>query len=110
VKLQDAVTSQQPTFFSCSFYQTVLLVSIKTHKKSPTGQHKEPETVYTVKLYCREAARTIPFQSSACGVVIECKLAMCICRLVEFELLLELKFEQKKGTSLHTACCRLCQA
>jgi hypothetical protein len=34
VKLQDAVTSQQPTFFSCSFYQTVLLVSIKTHKES----------------------------------------------------------------------------
>jgi hypothetical protein len=32
--------------------------------------------------------------------VIECKLAMCISRLVEFELLFELKFEQKKGTSL----------
>jgi hypothetical protein len=31
---------------------------------------------------------------------LECKLAMCISRLVEFELLLELKFEQKKGTSL----------
>jgi hypothetical protein len=31
---------------------------------------------------------------------IECKLAMCINRLVEFELLLELKIEQKKGTSL----------
>jgi hypothetical protein len=26
---------------------------------------------------------------------------MCISRLVEFELLLELKIEQKKGTSLH---------
>jgi hypothetical protein len=42
--------------------------------------------------------------------VIECKLAMCISRLVEFELLLELKLEQKKGTSLHTSCCRLRQA
>jgi hypothetical protein len=31
---------------------------------------------------------------------IECKVAMCICRLLDFELLLELKFEQKKGTSL----------
>jgi hypothetical protein len=27
---------------------------------------------------------------------IECKIAMCISRLVEFELLLELKFEQKR--------------
>jgi hypothetical protein len=32
--------------------------------------------------------------------VIECKLAMCISRLVNFELLLELKFEPKHGTSL----------
>jgi hypothetical protein len=31
---------------------------------------------------------------------LECKLAVCISRLVEFELLLELKIEQKKGTSL----------
>jgi hypothetical protein len=33
---------------------------------------------------------------------IECKegLALCISRLVEFELLFELKFEPKKGTSL----------
>jgi hypothetical protein len=31
---------------------------------------------------------------------LECKLAMCISRLVEFELLLELKIEQKDGTSL----------
>jgi hypothetical protein len=31
---------------------------------------------------------------------IECKLAMCISRLVEFELLLKLKFEQKTDTSL----------
>jgi hypothetical protein len=31
---------------------------------------------------------------------IECKLAMCINRLVEFELLLELKIEQKSGASL----------
>jgi hypothetical protein len=31
---------------------------------------------------------------------IECKLAMCISRLVELELLLELKIEQKSGTSL----------
>jgi hypothetical protein len=30
---------------------------------------------------------------------IECKPAMCISRLVEFELLLELKFKQKNGTS-----------
>jgi hypothetical protein len=35
---------------------------------------------------------------------IECKLAMCISRLVKFELLLELKVEQKHGTSLHTSC------
>jgi hypothetical protein len=33
---------------------------------------------------------------------LECKVAMCFSRLVEFELLLELKFEQKSGTSLHT--------
>jgi hypothetical protein len=31
---------------------------------------------------------------------IECKLAMVISRLVKFELLLELKIEQKSGTSL----------
>jgi hypothetical protein len=31
---------------------------------------------------------------------IECKLTVCINRLVEFELLLELKIEQKNGTSL----------
>jgi hypothetical protein len=31
---------------------------------------------------------------------IECKLTMVISRLVKFELLLELKIEQKKGTSL----------
>jgi hypothetical protein len=36
----------------------------------------------------------------AMAAAIECKLAMCISRLVEFGLLLELKFEQKKGTSL----------
>jgi hypothetical protein len=42
---------------------------------------------------------------------LECsKLAMFINTSVEFELLMELKIEQKKGTSLHTACCRLCQA
>jgi hypothetical protein len=35
---------------------------------------------------------------------LECKVAMIISRLVEFELLLELKFEQKKGTLLHTSC------
>jgi hypothetical protein len=35
---------------------------------------------------------------------IECKLAMCISRLVKFELLLELKIEQNVGTLLHTAC------
>jgi hypothetical protein len=38
---------------------------------------------------------------------IECKVAMCISRLVDFELLLELKFEQKDGTLLDTACYRL---
>jgi hypothetical protein len=38
---------------------------------------------------------------------IECKERLCISRLVDFELLLELKIEQKKGTSLHTPCCRL---
>jgi hypothetical protein len=31
---------------------------------------------------------------------IECKLAICTNRLVEFELLLKLKIEQKKDTSL----------
>jgi hypothetical protein len=31
---------------------------------------------------------------------IECKEGLCISRLVDFELLLELKFEQKDGTSL----------
>jgi hypothetical protein len=41
---------------------------------------------------------------------IECKEGLCISRLVDFELLLELKIEQKKGTSLHTSCCRLSQA
>jgi hypothetical protein len=41
---------------------------------------------------------------------IECKDGLCISRLVDFELLLELKIEQKKGTSLHTLCCRLRQA
>jgi hypothetical protein len=35
---------------------------------------------------------------------IECKEGLCISRLVDFELLLELKIEQKKGTSLHTSC------
>jgi hypothetical protein len=38
---------------------------------------------------------------------IECKEGLCISRLVDFELLLELKIEQKNGTSLHTPCCRL---
>jgi hypothetical protein len=33
---------------------------------------------------------------------IECKEGLCISRLVDFELLFELKFEQKKGTTLHT--------
>jgi hypothetical protein len=51
---------------------------ISSHTKSPTGQHKEPETVYTVELYhkqrventhCREATRTTPFRFSACGIV-----------------------------------------
>jgi hypothetical protein len=31
---------------------------------------------------------------------LECKVAMVISRLVKFELLLELKIEQKHGTSL----------
>jgi hypothetical protein len=35
---------------------------------------------------------------------IECKEGLCISRLVEFELLLELKFEQKIGTSLDSPC------
>jgi hypothetical protein len=34
---------------------------------------------------------------------LECKLAMHISRLVEFELLFGLKFEEKNGTSLHTS-------
>jgi hypothetical protein len=35
---------------------------------------------------------------------IDCKLAMCISRLVELELLLELKIEQKQGTSRDSPC------
>jgi hypothetical protein len=35
---------------------------------------------------------------------IECKEGLCISRLVEFELLLELKFKQKNSNSLHTSC------
>jgi hypothetical protein len=34
---------------------------------------------------------------------IECKLAMVINTLVEFELLMELKIEQKNGSLLHTS-------
>jgi hypothetical protein len=41
---------------------------------------------------------------------IECKEGLCISRLVDFELRLELKIEQEKGTSVHTSCCRLNQA
>jgi hypothetical protein len=37
---------------------------------------------------------------------LECKVSMVISRLVKFELLLELKFEQKSGTSLHTKRCK----
>jgi hypothetical protein len=37
---------------------------------------------------------------------LECKLAMCIIRLVEFELLLELKIKQKHGTSLISPRCK----
>jgi hypothetical protein len=37
---------------------------------------------------------------------IECKVAMVISKLVKFELLLELKIEQKHGTSLHTTRCK----
>jgi hypothetical protein len=37
---------------------------------------------------------------------LECKVAMVISRLVKFELLLELKFEQKSGASLHTMRCK----
>jgi hypothetical protein len=35
---------------------------------------------------------------------IECKEGLCISRLVDFELLLELKFEQKQGTSRDSMC------
>jgi hypothetical protein len=35
---------------------------------------------------------------------IECKLAMCISRLVELELLLDIKIEQKQGTSRDRPC------
>jgi hypothetical protein len=35
---------------------------------------------------------------------LECKVAMVISRLVKLELHLELKFEQKKGTSCDTPC------
>jgi hypothetical protein len=34
---------------------------------------------------------------------LECKLPMVINRLVEFELLMEFKIEQKKGALLHTS-------
>jgi hypothetical protein len=37
---------------------------------------------------------------------LECKVAMVISRLVKFELLLELKFKQKSGTSLYTTRCK----
>jgi hypothetical protein len=47
----------------------------------------QKELVYLLKLIIHMAA-------------IECKVAMCISRLEDFELLMELKFEQKKGTSL----------
>jgi hypothetical protein len=43
----------------------------------------QKELVYSLKLTIHMAA-------------IECKVAMCISRLVEFELLLELKFKQKR--------------
>jgi hypothetical protein len=35
---------------------------------------------------------------------LEFKVAMVINRLVEFELLMEIKFEKKKGAVLHTSC------
>jgi hypothetical protein len=51
----------------------------------------QKELVYVLHLIIRMAA-------------IECKVAMCISRLVEFELLLELKFEEKFVTSLDSPC------
>jgi hypothetical protein len=44
----------------------------------------QKDLVYALNLIIRMAA-------------IECKVAICISRLVDFELLLELNFEQKKG-------------
>jgi hypothetical protein len=42
----------------------------------------------------------INFHYKVYMAAIECKVAMCIVRLVEFELPLELKYEQKNCTSL----------
>jgi hypothetical protein len=46
-----------------------------------------------------QKARTFNYTKLAMAAI-ECKLAMCTSRLVEFELQLELNIEQKKGTSL----------
>jgi hypothetical protein len=50
-------------------------------------------------MHTSKRARTFNFTKLAIAAI-ECKLAMVTSRLVEFELLLQLKFEQKKGTSL----------
>jgi hypothetical protein len=53
--------------------------------------------------YMTAIARKLLTYSKLHTSAIECKEGLCISsRLVDFELLLELKIEQKKGTSLHT--------
>jgi hypothetical protein len=42
--------------------------------------------------------------STQTSPAIECKEGLCISRLVKFELLFELKIEQKRGISLDTPC------
>jgi hypothetical protein len=60
VKYRALLQANQPTFFSCSFYQTVLPVGIKTHKFA--GQNKGPGGVskHTVNLttYVENARKT----------------------------------------------------
>jgi hypothetical protein len=54
---------------------------------------------FFAKFIPSKRARIITYTKLAMAAL-ECKVAMVISRLVKLELLLELKFEQKKGTSL----------
>jgi hypothetical protein len=83
-EIQGAVTRQQPTFFSCSFYQTVLLVDIKTHKESHRstqgtgdGVHHRTLLVTSTNIACKQHAvsrsdKDNPFRFSARGIVGVC--------------------------------------